>query len=146
MGRPGLRIGERGKITYFQLDDGSWRARCYYRDSRGLRRELTVRESTKGKANTALKAKWHRKSRDIFNGRLGGEGVTLAQVFDSWFEHLEKKSRRTGHPRLRSINDDRYVVKNHHGASLSSPREMVPRASYRYPRVAFNWPGASGRA
>ncbi|GAB3189090.1 tyrosine-type recombinase/integrase [Nesterenkonia suensis] len=113
MGRPGLRIGERGKITYLQLDDGSWRARCYYRDGRGIRRELTVREPTKGKATTALKAKWHRKSQDIFNGRLGGEGVTFAQVFDSWFEHLEKKSRRTGHPRLRSINDDRYVVKNH---------------------------------
>lgn len=113
MGRPGLKVGERGKIAYLQLEDGSWRARCYYRDGRGLRRELTVREPTKGKATTALKAKWHRKSQDIFSGRLGGEGVTLGQVFDNWFRHLEAKSRRTGHPRLRSINDDRYTVNNH---------------------------------
>ena len=113
MGRPGIPIGERGAISDYQFDDGNYRARCFYRDSGGTKRELPAHAPNKGKATTLLKSKWHRESKDILNGRLGGEQYTFGQVFDHWYKYLRRKSLATGKPKLRTINDDYYMVKNH---------------------------------
>ncbi len=37
-GRPSLRIGEHGKITRTRIGNGSWLARCRYRDRDGVTR------------------------------------------------------------------------------------------------------------
>lgn len=113
MPRPRLKIGERGKTTHQKMEDGTWKAKASYRDIKGVKRELTARAKSKSRAETALNDKWHRLSKQIINGRVGTESITLSAVFDQWFEHLERRSERTGKPTMRSIYDDRLVVNNH---------------------------------
>src|SRR5690349_5444979 len=42
-GRTPLRIGERGKISRKHLGDGLWEARCRYRDTDGVTRQVRRR-------------------------------------------------------------------------------------------------------
>lgn len=113
MPRPPLKIGERGKISHQKLADGTWKAKVSYRDTKGVKRELTARAKAKSRAETRLKDKWPRVSKSIVNGRLGVENITFAQVFEQWFTHLKRRSEATGRPKAGSIYDDRCVVENH---------------------------------
>ncbi|GAA3075205.1 hypothetical protein GCM10010467_14370 [Actinocorallia glomerata] len=65
MPRASLRPGDRGELFTQKLDSGKFKARLYYCDEFGRRRQITAVESTKGRAQTALKKKWHRISTEM---------------------------------------------------------------------------------
>lgn len=55
--RPPLPIGAHGEISAAKTSSGKWRARAYYRDSTGVRRDVTATAPTKASAITGLKEK-----------------------------------------------------------------------------------------
>lgn len=57
MVRPQTPIGHHGVITAKKLDSGRWVARTYFRDQRGMRRDVTARERSKGAAVRKLQVK-----------------------------------------------------------------------------------------
>src|SRR5699024_8396960 len=80
MARARLRIGERGDIGAAKHVNGSWKARCSYRDSRGARKQLTAVAKTKSAAITALKDKWHDISSRIITRHDNLENLTVDQL------------------------------------------------------------------
>lgn len=54
VGRPRLPIGTAGEPTVTKQPDGSWRARCYFRDWDGQRRTVTRQGQSREKARRAL--------------------------------------------------------------------------------------------
>lgn len=57
MVRDPLPIGSHGVITVRRLRAKTWRARTYFRDERGVRRDVTAQAATRAAAETKLKLK-----------------------------------------------------------------------------------------
>lgn len=113
VGRPALRTGERGNITIKEVGHRKWRARCYYRDSTGAKRELTAHASTKGRAENALKGKWHETSKDIITGRHGGGKLTVGDLVERWYSEMLKISRVNGKPKERTLVHQKRMLDKH---------------------------------
>lgn len=101
MARLELKRGERGEFTTNQRADGKWKARCYYRDEQGIRREVTATSTSKARALTLAKKKWSNLVDDLSqqNPRRTSEPITLVQMLDQW--HVEQQ-QNVGKPGKRS--------------------------------------------
>lgn len=114
MARKSLRIGERGEVHTRQLDHRLWKARCYYKDFDGKRKEMSRTGRTKGAATGKLNDAWLEYSQRILSGRRGAPStITVNQLFDEWTEYEWKRCERKGYPSARTLRNRHSVMKNH---------------------------------
>jgi integrase len=97
-GRPALRPGEWGKITFKQnKSKGSWTARAVYCDRDGVRRDWTASGRTRAAANEALLKKFG-KGYAIANGPDEGldGNSTIDQLYAFWWSENELGREHVG--------------------------------------------------
>lgn len=111
--RQALRAGERGSINLTKVGDRKWRARCYFRDNTGTKRELTAYEPTKARAENALNDKWHETSKSIFTGRFNSKRVTIADLVERWYAEALEFSRVNGKPKESSLVEQKRAIDRH---------------------------------
>ena len=87
MVRPQTPIGHHGVITAKKLDSGRWVARTYFRDQRGMRRDVTARERSKGAAVRKLQVKLESLPA-LGVGRFSSSS-RLGEVLDWWLDRWE---------------------------------------------------------
>lgn len=124
MPRQPLRPGTHGAVNVKQDSDGGYYARVLYRDARGNRREMLVREKTKGAVRRVFNEKWHELSERMHTtGSL--EDVTIEQLFLGWAEYEDQKIQsmrdRDMQPHIEPHTHHQYkaLVRNH----------LLPRAA-----------------
>lgn len=90
MPRKSLRPGTHGEVNVRKDNSGGYFARVLYRDARGNRREILVREKTKGAVRRVFNEKWHGLSQQMHTtGSL--EVVTIERLFQEWAEYEDQK-------------------------------------------------------
>lgn len=92
MVRDPLPIGAHGVINLRKLRPGVWRARANYRDSRGVRRDVTAQAPTKAAAETKLKAKL--ATLPAAGAALEGS-TTLKVALQRWLDGLDGLATNT---------------------------------------------------
>lgn len=92
MVRDPLPIGAHGVINLRKLRPGVWRARANYRDSRGVRRDVTAQAPTKAAAETKLKAKL--ATLPAAGAALEGS-TTLKVALQRWLDGLDSLATNT---------------------------------------------------
>ena len=108
MARPALDLGTGGTIYYSRTAKGH-RARCYYRDHDGVRREVERAGRSKAAAATALrKALKERMRAAVGDGDLTGES-TVRQLGDAWFEALGRQDLSPNTTRAYRLCLDKHV-------------------------------------
>lgn len=112
--RQSLRIGERGKTSTLKMENGRWRARCFFRDSDGQKRPMSRYSRTKAAASGKLNDDWLEYSKRILNGRLAVSPKTTVQdLFKQWVDHEWKRSAATGYPSARTLRNRHSLMGNH---------------------------------
>ncbi|ABD12744.1 site-specific recombinase XerC [Frankia casuarinae] len=92
MARPSLDLGVGGKIFYSATAKGS-RARCFYRDHDGVRREVERGGTSKAAATRALKLALRDRLRvAVGDGDITPE-TTMKVLGEAWFAEQQKKDR-----------------------------------------------------
>ncbi|CAI7974125.1 integrase [Frankia sp. Hr75.2] len=90
MARPAMNLGTGGKIFYSTTARGV-RARCYYRDHDGVRREVERGGRSKAAASMALRLALRDRVRvAIGDGEITGD-TTLRVLGEAWFGALTKR-------------------------------------------------------
>lgn len=123
MGRPRTEVGTHGKITVTgyadaertkRIPEGSrakaatWVARTRFRDRDGRARLVEAGGATKGKAETALKAKLLDRQQTVSNGSLRSD-LSVGAAADVWLATLEGAELAEGSRNLYAGNVARYV-------------------------------------
>lgn len=86
MVRDPLPIGAHGVITVRRLRVKTWRARTYFRDERGVRRDVTAQAATRAAAETKLKLKL---SSLPAAGQSVNASITISEAAERWLGGLD---------------------------------------------------------
>lgn len=108
-GRPPLRVGHHGNISFHSLGPRRVQATCYVRDPDGVRREV----SALGTSQTSARANLQDKIADRVG--IGGELTAdskLGQVADLWIAEVERKVA-DGQLAANTVRVYRSVLQNH---------------------------------
>lgn len=109
--RPPLPIGTHGEINTTKQPNGKWKARAYYRDTTGRRRDITASAPTKAAAVTRLKEK-------VATYQPAEQTLSQAKLLDfteKWYETYKKdkglstlsQTRATIERHIASVGDKR---------------------------------------
>lgn len=86
MVRDPLPIGSHGVITVRRLRAKTWRARTYFRDERGVRRDVTAQAATRAAAETKLKLKLASLPAA---GQSVNASMTIGEAAERWLAGLD---------------------------------------------------------
>jgi integrase-like protein len=109
MGRPPLVISTPGRIRLWREQNGSWTARCLYRDIDGRSRLVERARATRGGADRALKEALRDRSRVQPDGDVTPE-TRVRVVAEQWFADFARRSTSAGTLRLYRGRLDLHVL------------------------------------
>lgn len=111
MGRPPLKIGQRGKITTKQLGPKLWEARCRVKDRDGEMLQLRRTGTSKAKAYNACDERATELAVEILTGQMKSS-TRFKIVAQAWLDELEREAN-LGALSHGSIRTYRSVLSNH---------------------------------
>lgn len=88
MGRPPLPLGTAGKVNTFLMPDGSWRARCNFRDFDGVTRSVARYAADEDKARRALAE--HLRERNYRGPKLISASMRVSELLAEWLERVDE--------------------------------------------------------
>ncbi|WP_299489915.1 tyrosine-type recombinase/integrase [uncultured Gordonia sp.] len=114
MSRHHLAIGTYGRISRAEQADGTWLARCRYRDADGKTRQVKAFGATGAKAETRLRdALLARQRRHDGDAKLTADS-TIAQLLDAWMTvNVRQGVGRGGKPRSTATVDSYQGIVDH---------------------------------
>lgn len=108
MGRPPLAVGTYGKIRIYPNDEG-YRARAYFRDHDGARREVEAWARTKAQAERRLKVALTDRSKAGAAGDVTPD-MRLRILAERWLDDIDAADRASATKRLYRFAAEKYLI------------------------------------